>query len=308
MGERSPYLCNISIQCQGIADPHDKNCDDDPAIRKQAQHRPGAEAGEDGLEDVGYAVAHDDAKGHHAAKGKGPLGDGDGNEARAAKAVLDGALEAVGAAQLAVDDNEADGPVDDDGQADEEDNAREQAGVAEGVGLADDARANDAVGHVHKGRAHARLGARLLGRVPRVHVVVVAAPAVGHRDRGRLNIRQQGQPGRVAPVVRAEVAVSAVVEGVVLAELNVIVAAAAGSILLAASVPAVSIGWRWYIGRRQIKSYSIRRPGGPRCAVAIAFRKRRVRFARGGMLDEQVIVVIIRVKGEEALLLFVLWY
>ena len=56
-----------------------------------------------------------------------------------------------------------------------------------------------------------------------------------------------------------------------------------------AAIPAVSIGRGWYVGRRQIKSYSIRRPWGPRRAVAIAFRKRRMRLARR-VLDEQVVL------------------
>ena len=68
-----------------------------------------------------------------------PLGQRYGHEPRLPKAVLYCRLERVGPAELRVDDNQADGPVDDDGEANEQDGARQEAGVPEGVGLADDA-------------------------------------------------------------------------------------------------------------------------------------------------------------------------
>lgn len=71
-----------------------------------------------------------------------PLRQRDGHQARLAKAVLHRGLEGVGAAELRVDDDQADGPVDDDGEADEQERARDEAGVAEGVGLANDAGAS----------------------------------------------------------------------------------------------------------------------------------------------------------------------
>ena len=148
---------------------------------------------------MGDRVADDDAKGHHAAKGKHPLGDADGNEARAAEAVLDGALEAAGAAQLAVDDDEADGPVDDDGQGQQQQGARQQAGLAHGVGLADDAGADDGVGHVHERRLQAGLGPPQLG-LGGVCVLLVAVgivPLAGDGDAGGLEVRQQRHAVRV---------------------------------------------------------------------------------------------------------------
>lgn len=50
-------------------------------------------------------------------------------------------LERVRAAQLRVDDNQTNGPVDHDCEANEEGGACNKAGVADGVGLADDASA-----------------------------------------------------------------------------------------------------------------------------------------------------------------------
>ena len=52
---------------------------------------------------------------------QGPLGDGDGNEARPAIAVFHGGLEGVCAAELRICDNEADGPVHRDGEGYEQD-------------------------------------------------------------------------------------------------------------------------------------------------------------------------------------------
>ncbi|KAJ2978435.1 hypothetical protein NUW58_g7499 [Xylaria curta] len=125
----------------------------------------------DGAEDGRYRVADDNSKSHHAAERESPLGDADGDQSGFPEAVLDGALEAAGAAELAVDDDEADRPVDDDRQADEQHDARDEAGVLEGVRLSDDPRADDAVRHVHERRPQARLGPRALAFGPRVDVV-----------------------------------------------------------------------------------------------------------------------------------------
>jgi hypothetical protein len=57
--------------------------------------------------------------------------------------MLHGRLERVCAAQLGVDDNEADGPVDHDGKANQECGACDEAGVANGVWLANDASTSE---------------------------------------------------------------------------------------------------------------------------------------------------------------------
>lgn len=50
-------------------------------------------------------------------------------------------LEGIGAAELGIYDNEADGPVDDNGEANEEGGACDEACVAESVRLADNTSA-----------------------------------------------------------------------------------------------------------------------------------------------------------------------
>lgn len=105
-----------------------------------------------------YAIPYNDTKCHHTAKRKSPLGHADGDEAGLAEAALHRSLEAVCSGELAVDDDEADGPVDDDCQRDEQEDAGQQARVLESVRLANDPRAYDAVGHVHEGGAQAALG------------------------------------------------------------------------------------------------------------------------------------------------------
>lgn len=53
-------------------------------------------------------------------------------------------LEGVGPAQLRVDNDKADGPVDNDGEPNEEDGACDEAGITKCVGLANDAGASAA--------------------------------------------------------------------------------------------------------------------------------------------------------------------
>ncbi len=79
-------------------------------------------------------------------------------------------LKRVGTAELRIDDNEADGPVDDDGKTNQKNGACQEAGVPERIGLTNNARAaalvsiprrrtmpcllHDAVCHVHERVAH----------------------------------------------------------------------------------------------------------------------------------------------------------
>jgi hypothetical protein len=74
-----------------------------------------------------------------------PLRQRDGHQPRPPEAVLHRRLEGVGAAELRVDDNETDGPVNDDGEANEQRGARDEAGVADCVRLANDASASAAL-------------------------------------------------------------------------------------------------------------------------------------------------------------------
>lgn len=153
-------------------------------------------------------VADNDSKRHHATKGKHPLRNADGNESRPPKAVLHRALKAAGAAQLAVDDDEADGPVHHNRQSNEEQRARQQARLPHCIWLADDAGADDGIGHVHKGRLEPRLGPPQLG-LGRVLLVALASiiPLSGHGYTRRLEVRQQRHAVRVvagAGVVEVE--------------------------------------------------------------------------------------------------------
>lgn len=66
-----------------------------------------------------YCVADNDTEGNHAAERKSPLGNGDCNKARLAKAVFHGRLERVGTAEFGVCDDESDGPVDGDSESKE---------------------------------------------------------------------------------------------------------------------------------------------------------------------------------------------
>lgn len=113
-------------------------------------------------------------------------------------------LERVGPAELRVDDNEADCPVDDERKSNKEQGAREQAGVFEGVGLSDDtgtaARvsrclagwhvlsvlSHNAVGHVHERIAHSTPWLGALEIICRVDVG-------GDGDAWRLDSREQRQ-------------------------------------------------------------------------------------------------------------------
>jgi hypothetical protein len=56
--------------------------------------------------------------------------------------MLHGSLEGIGAAELRVDDDESNSPVDHDGEANEENGACNETCVADGVGLANDAGAS----------------------------------------------------------------------------------------------------------------------------------------------------------------------
>lgn len=138
-------------------------------------------------------IAHNHAKRHHAAKGKHPLRNADGNQAGPAEAVLDRALEAARAAQLAVDDNQADGPVHDGRQRNEQHRARQQARLPHCIWLADDAGADDGIGHVHKGGLEPGLGAPQLCRRGALLVAVFArvVPFSSDCDAGRLDFGEQ---------------------------------------------------------------------------------------------------------------------
>lgn len=156
-------------------------------------------------------VAHNDAKGHHAAKGKHPLCNADGNQPRPPKAMLYRALEAARPAQLAVDDDQTDGPVHHDGQRHEEKRARQQARLPHCIRLPDDAGTDDGVCHVHKGRLEPGLGAPQLGLGGILLVVIAGIPLSGHRYARRLEIRQQRHAVRVEDGAGAVVKVESIV-------------------------------------------------------------------------------------------------
>lgn len=191
---RKTYLGNISIQCQRVTNAQDEDNNNKLPVAEEVQHGDLVQVGPDGAEDGGDGVADDDAERDHAAEREGPLGDADGDEPRLAEAVLDRALEAAGAAELAVDDDEPDRPVDDHRQPHEQRHARHEPRVLERVRLPDDARADDAVRHVHERRLQPRLGPRALALRPAVHVVV--REPVGDRHRRRLDVGQERPPRR----------------------------------------------------------------------------------------------------------------
>jgi hypothetical protein len=83
-------------------------------------------------------VTHDDAESDHATICESPLSDRDGDETTPAEAVLHSALEGVGARELAVDDDQPDGPIDGYGEADQKKDTHGQACLFEGVWLTDD--------------------------------------------------------------------------------------------------------------------------------------------------------------------------
>jgi hypothetical protein len=94
-------------------------------------------------------------------------------------------LEGVGAAELRIDDNQADGPVDDDREAYEKDCSGDKTGITNSVGLANDASAYDAVRHVHESAPHAAPWPCALQVVLRVKRLLC------HGDARRLNAREQ---------------------------------------------------------------------------------------------------------------------
>ncbi|KAI6773397.1 hypothetical protein HG531_000246 [Fusarium graminearum] len=96
-------------------------------------------------------IANDNAIRDHPAERKHPLRNANGDQPGLSEAVLNGSLEVTRPAELAVDDNQADGPVHHHRQTYQQQDAADKAGLAHSVGLADDTRANDGIGHVHKG-------------------------------------------------------------------------------------------------------------------------------------------------------------
>jgi hypothetical protein len=61
---------------------------------------------------------------------------------RFTKAVLHSCLERIGATELGIYNDEADGPIDDDSKTNEEDGAGDEACIPESIGLANDASAS----------------------------------------------------------------------------------------------------------------------------------------------------------------------
>lgn len=160
-------------------------------------------------------IAHNDSKRHHAAKGKQPLRNAYRNQSGAPKAMLDRALEAARPAELAVDDNQTDGPIHHRGQRNEQHRARQQARLPHCIWLADDAGADDGIGHVHKGGFEPGLGPPQLCRRGALFIVFARViPFSSDRDAGRLDFGEQryavrvvygsGAVVKVEPIVRRE--------------------------------------------------------------------------------------------------------
>ncbi|KAH0238418.1 hypothetical protein KCV06_g427, partial [Aureobasidium melanogenum] len=89
---------------------------------------------------------------------QGPLRNGNGNKAGLSEAMLDCCLERVGAAQLGVCDDQANGPVNGDSQCDEEDDTCKQTGLAKSVGLTNDAGTTAEAGQIKFMRIELGLG------------------------------------------------------------------------------------------------------------------------------------------------------
>jgi hypothetical protein len=133
------YLCNISIQAQRPAESQHKQYNDCLSIRKEPEEGHVFQRRKQCFYNVWNGVANNDTERNHATERECPLCDRDSDQTGLAKAVLHGALERVRARQLAVDDNESDGPVDGDGQTNQEYDTHGQACLTERIRLTDDA-------------------------------------------------------------------------------------------------------------------------------------------------------------------------
>jgi hypothetical protein len=76
--------------------------------------------------------------------------------------MLDCCLEGVGAAQLGVCDDQANGPVNGDSQYDEEDDTCKQTGLAKSVGLTNDAGTTAEAGQIVNEMARRRFKAHMI--------------------------------------------------------------------------------------------------------------------------------------------------
>jgi hypothetical protein len=178
--------------------------------------------------------------------------------------MLHGSLERVCAAQLRVDDYQADSPVHHNCQADEENGACDEAGVADGVGLSNDTSTSAssqpsvlasfrslracvshyAVRHVHESAPHPTPRSRTLKVIFRVKRLL------SYGDARRLNSRQQWQSLHSFPPI-----LSMCAHVVISLELNPVFAA----------VP----------GREMLKTHSVRSSW---CAIRTRLRERRLPF------------------------------
>lgn len=174
--QRSTNLGNISVKTQGPTDSHNKEEYDSPPIRQQPQERHIPKTRPYRLQDMRYAITNNDAKSNHPPKRKGPLSHTDSDQARFPKAVLHRSLEAIPATELAIYDDEANCPIDRDGQDHQQDDAGQQPRLLERVWLADDARADDRVGHVGHGAAQRRFRAVEVLERAREEIGRVVAP------------------------------------------------------------------------------------------------------------------------------------
>jgi len=97
---KTANLCNVSVQRQWIRNAEDEEYDDGPPISEQPEKVGVLEFRKEGSHDMRYRVPDNDAKGNHATECKGPLCNGDGNQARFSEAVLHGRLKRVGATEF----------------------------------------------------------------------------------------------------------------------------------------------------------------------------------------------------------------
>lgn len=187
------YLCNISIETQGVTDSQNKNNNHSSPIGQQTQNRHILQTRPDRGQNMWYRVPNYDSKRHHPTKCKSPLSNGNSNQARLSKTMLYRALKTVTPAQLTVDNNKADGPVHSDREDNEQNDARDETSLAECVRLPNYTGPNDRIGHIHEGRPQPGPWALALPFSPLMYIV--APGASSQCNGGSFDVCEEGHDG-----------------------------------------------------------------------------------------------------------------